>query len=62
MIKAIDYISYGIIVLLILGFLSEKFFPIEGLEIFYERKFYLAILYIVLRIYKNFALKRKDVL
>lgn len=60
--KVVDYISYVIIFLIILGFLSEKFFPIDGLEIYYERKYYLAIFYILLRIYKNFALKRKDVL
>lgn len=60
--KAVDYICYVIIFLIILGFLSEKFYPIAGLEIYYERKFYLAILYILLRIYKNFALKRKDLL
>lgn len=60
--KAVDYICYVIIFLIILGFLSEQFFPIEGLEIYYERKYYLAILYILLRIYKNFALKRKDIL
>lgn len=60
--KVVDYICYVIIFLIVLGFLSEKFFPIDGLEIYYQRKYYLAILYILLRIYKNFALKRKDVL
>jgi len=58
MVKILNYTSIAILVILLLGFLSENFFPIKGLELFYEKKFYLAIIYIVMRILANYYKKK----
>lgn len=54
MIKLID-ITSGILVFgILIIFLSKQFFPIEGIEMIYEKKFYLAILYIILRFVRKY--------
>ena len=56
--KAINIVSVAVIVILLLVFLSEKFFPIKGLELFYEKKFYLAIIYLILRVSRIYILRK----
>lgn len=59
MIKLIDIVS-GIIVLgILILFLSKQFFPIEGMDMVYEKKFYFAILYIMLRFVKKYIHTKK---
>lgn len=59
MVKILNTASIAILVILLLGFLSQNFFPIDGLELFYEKKFYLAIVYIVMRIFANYYKKKE---
>ena len=56
--KAINIVSIAVIVILLLAFLSEKCFPIKGLELFYEKKFYLAIIYLILRVSRIYILRK----
>ena len=49
MTKILNIISISIIVLLVGLTVSEHFFPIAGFELVYEKKFYLAIIYIAIR-------------
>ena len=58
--KILDVTSMILIISLLLLFLSEKFFPINGLELIYQKKFYLAIAYLVVRVYRNFVLKKNQ--
>lgn len=60
MVKAINIINVVLISILLLTILSQKFFPIEGLEILYEKKFYLAITYIIMRLVRTFILKKEQ--
>ena len=59
MVKILNTASIAILIILLFGFLSQNFFPIEGLELFYEKKFYLAIIYIVMRIFANYYKKKE---
>ncbi|WP_322969048.1 hypothetical protein [Faecalibacter sp. LW9] len=58
MVKTLNTISIGIVIVLLALFISEKFYPIEGFELLYQKKFYLAIAYLVVRVYRNFVLKK----
>lgn len=60
MIKILDITSTVIIAIIIIGFLSQIFFPIEGLELFYEKKFYLAFVYLAIRLSRNYLIKREQ--
>lgn len=58
MTKILNIISISIIVLLVGLTVSEHFFPIAGFELVYEKKFYLAIIYIAIRLRSNYLLKK----
>ena len=60
MVKVIDIVCVVLISILLLTFLSQNFFPIEGFETFYQKKFYLAILYVILRLVRTFILKKNQ--
>lgn len=60
MVKTLNTISIILVVLLLAIFISEKFYPIEGFELIYEKKFYLAIIYIVMRIFANYYKKKRN--
>ena len=59
MVKVIDIVCVVLISILLLTFLSQNFFPIEGFETFYQKKFYLAFIYVVLRIFANYYKKKR---
>ncbi len=56
--KAINIVSGVVIAILLLTFLSENFFPIKGFELVYQKKFYLVIIYLILRISRIYILKK----
>lgn len=60
MLKALNVVSIVLISVLLITIVSQKFFPIEGLEILYEKKFYLAFAYIILRLVRTFILKKEQ--
>lgn len=60
MAKTLNIISTILIVLLLIIFISQKFYPIQGMELVYEKKFYLAIAYIIIRLYRNFILRKEQ--
>ena len=59
MVKTLNIVSVLFLVIILFGFLSERFFPINGLELFYQKKFYFAIGYILIRLYKNFLIRKE---
>ena len=60
MVKTLNTISIIIIAVLLIIFISEKFYPIEGFELIYEKKFYLAIAYIIIRLYRNIIMRKEQ--
>lgn len=58
MTKILNIISISIIVLLVGLTVSQHFYPISGFELVYEKKFYLAIIYIAIRLTSNYLLKK----
>lgn len=60
MVKTLNTISIGIVIVLLALFISEKFYPIEGFELLYQKKFYLAIAYILIRLYRNIVIRKEQ--
>lgn len=60
--KFINPISYFLFAIILFLILSNKFFPIEGLEELYKYKIVLIILYVVLRVLKHYVFKEKQII
>lgn len=58
--KILDITSIILILSLLFLLLSEKFFPIMEFELIYQKKFYFAIAYLVIRVYRNFVLNKNQ--
>lgn len=58
--KTLNTISIALIVSLLLVVVSQRFYPIEGLELVYEKKFYLAIAYLITRLVRNYLLRKEQ--
>jgi len=56
----INLLSYGIIALLLFLILSDRFFPIDGLDVLYKYRIFLIILYVILRVWKHFMNKKEN--
>lgn len=60
MIKTLNIVSAILLISLVLLIVSQKFYPISELEIFYEKKFYIAFAYIILRFVRVIFLKKQQ--
>ncbi len=60
MIKTLHSISIVLIISLLLIIVSEKFYPIAGMELIYAKKFYLAIAYLLTRLTRNYLMRKEQ--
>ena len=61
MTKTLNTISIVLIIILVLVIISEKFYPITGMELIYAKKFYLAIAYLMTRLARNYFMRKEQI-